>query len=190
MQQWELLIIPLIALLVWIVGTLFKSEDDKTKKGGPGRGNVSGRTPSRRPATNLNRFLEEARRRREGDERPKATPAAPPPRAPIARPPLRERASKPREAPPRVAPPVIRREEVPVAVPAARAVAPPPVVEPVPTVTPMSDIVIPAAPTTTRDTHLSPIVQQVHSLLSQPRTAATAFVLREIFDRPLCKRRR
>jgi hypothetical protein len=184
-MQWEILIIPLIALGVWIMGTLFKSEDDKTKQGARGRGNVPNRGPSRRPGTNFERFLEEARRRREAEDRPKAAPAPPPPRPRVSRPPLRERPPQPREAPP-----LIRPKEVPIAVPVAQPIAPPPSVEPVAVAPQAGGDAIPAVPTIARDLRPSPIVQQVHSLLSKPQTAATAFVLREILDRPLCKRRR
>ncbi len=190
-MHWEILIIPLIAFGVWILGTLFKSgEDEKTKKGVRRPVKVTGRTPGRRPVTDLDRFLEEARRRREAEERPQPPPPPPPTRTPIARPPLRERPSRPRETPSRVAPPVILREELPVAVPVARPVAQPVPAEPDLSAPQIRDAAIPPAPTTTRDTRLSPIVQQVRSLLSKPQTAGTAFVLREIFDRPLCRRRR
>lgn len=183
-MHWEVLIIPLIALGVWILGTLFKGgEGDKLKKDVRRPSKVSVRASSRRPVTDLERFLEDARRRREKEERPIPPPAPPPAHTSIVRPPLRERPSRPRETPPRVAPPVIRREETPLAIPVAQPVAEPVIAEPI--------VVVPlAAPTTTRDTRLSPIAQQARSLLSKPQTAATAFVLREIFDRPLCKRRR
>jgi hypothetical protein len=183
-MQWELLIIPLIAVGVWILGTLFKTgEEDSTKKGARPASKGSGRTPGRRPVTDLDRFLEEARRRREAEEKRKV-PAEPPPQPTISRPPLSDRPSRPRERV-RPAPPVLRVEEVPVAIPVARLASEPaaPRVQP-------SNEPAPIAPTTTRDTRPSPIAQQVRSLLSQPRTAGTAFVLREIFDRPRCMRRR
>ena len=177
-MQWEVLIIPLIALGVWILGTLLKSDDEKAKPG-VRRPNGSGRTPARRPVTNLDQFLDEARRRREAEARPK-TPSAPPvPRATVARPVLREPPARPSPKAPRVAP---LREAVPVAKPTARPVAQVDVVEVVPEA--------PPAPPAPRAVQPTPIVKQVRSLLSQPQTAGTAFVLREIFDRPLCQRRR
>jgi hypothetical protein len=200
-MHWEILIIPLIALGVWIMGTLFKNEDDKTKKvvgrrppfspqNGGGRG--GGRAPGQRVGTDLDRFLEEARRRREPEERRKAPP---PSRAPAARPPLRERPTRPQE-PPRLAttpsiPPNSGRdrggaEEGVVVLPVPRPVAKVPVAEPVSSLPSAREAPPPSVPSTPS----SPIVQQVRSLLSKPQTAATAFVLREIFDRPLCKRRR
>ncbi len=195
-MQWEILIIPLIALGVWILGTLFKSEDDKTKKLVGRRGNLSSRTPpGRRGVTDLDRFLEEARRRREPEERRKVPPT--PSRAEAVRPPVRER--PPRQQPsPRVVTPVSIQEEAVIALPVPRPVAPPPVAQPTPALPspnlgegrmgapPTREAPPPPAPAT----RSSPIAQQVRSLLSKPQTAATAFVLREIFDRPLCKRRR
>ncbi|MGH7171822.1 MAG: hypothetical protein ACRELG_16215 [Gemmataceae bacterium] len=182
-MHWEILIIPLIALGVWILGTLFKSgEDDKIKKGIRRPGNVSGRGSSRRPVTDLDRFLEEARRRREAEERPK--PPSPPAPARPKTPRAPQRPAPPRETP-RVAATVIRGAEVPLARPVAQPARAEPVV-----VASTRDAPLPTAPTTTRPTQASPILQQVHSLLSKPRTAGTAFVLREIFDRPLSMRRR
>lgn len=175
-MHWEILIIPLIALGVWILGALVKGEDDKNKKA-VRPGNASGRAP-RRPATDLQRFLEDARRR-EAEETPKPSS----PRPSIVRAPLRERPSQPRETPPRPASRSKRRDEAPVAVPVARPVVAEAVIAaPVRTE--------PSAPAPTRPTQSSPIAQQVLSLLSNPQTAATAFVLREIFDRPLSQRRR
>jgi len=182
-MHWEILIIPLIALGVWIIGTLFKSEDDKTKKVAGRRGNMPGRTPpGRRGVTDLDRFLEEARRRREPEESRKVAPS--PSRAPVGRPPLRERPTR-QPPPPRVATPVIVQEEA-VVLPVPRPVAPPPVAQPAASPPSAREAPPPPAPAA----RPSPIAQQVRSLLSKPQTAATAFVLREIFDRPLCKRRR
>jgi hypothetical protein len=196
-MHWEILIIPLIALGVWILGTLFKGEDERLKKGTRRPGNLSGRGPARRPVTDLDRFLEEARLRREAEEKRKAPSPPPSPRPAISRSPLRERPPQQRETASRPVRPTVRSEEVLVAIPVARPVAPSAVVEVVPAaprpqpVTEAPSSSPPAsAPTTTRDTRPSPILQQVRSLLSKPQTAGTAFVLREIFDRPLCMRRR
>src|SRR6516164_3785374 len=102
-MHWEILIIPLIALGVWILGTLFKGEDERNKRGARGPGGSVRRAPPRRPVTDLDRFLEESRRRREAEERERALPV-PPPRPVATRPPLRERVAKPREMPPRISP--------------------------------------------------------------------------------------
>src|SRR5262245_32315426 len=176
-MHWEILIIPLIALGVWILGTLFKGEDERLKKGARRPGNLSGRAPARRPVTDLDRFLEEARVRREAEEKRKASPPSPP-RPSIGRPPLSERPPRQREMPPRPARPPIRIEEVPVALPTTGPIAQPVVAEVVLAVprlqpvaeTPSSPPPSPAS-TTTRDTRPSPILQQVRSLLSKPQTA-------------------
>jgi hypothetical protein len=142
--------------------------------------------------TDLDRFLEEARRRRESEERQSVPPPPPPPppaRPSIARAPLREPPARPREKPPRVAAPVVRRLEVPVVVPVPAPVSPTTSDAHV-VASPVFQEPAPPAPATTRDTRPSPIAQQVRVLLSKPQTAGVAFVLREIFDRPLCKRRR
>jgi hypothetical protein len=194
-MHWQIFIIPLIVLSVWIFGTLFKSEDDKTKKGvgrrpplppqnGGGRG--TGRTPGRRIVTDLDRFLEEARCRREPEERRKATPS-PQSRPSVARPPARERPPQTQEQP-RIAAPVITKEDALVALPAPQPVARPRTPEPVVGRSLAREAPVPPQPVPAP--RLSPIQQQVRSLLSKPQTAATAFVLREIFDRPLCQRRR
>ncbi len=178
-MHWEILIIPLIALGVWILGTLFKGEEERLKKNARRPGAPPRRTP-RRPVTDLDRFLEEARLRREAEEKRKASPP----------PPLRhERPLRPREAPPRPARPTSRIEETPVAPPVvAEAV----VIAPRPqTATQPSPPAPPPLPfAAASEVRVSPLLQQVRSLLSKPQTVGAAFVLREIFDRPLCMRRR
>jgi hypothetical protein len=75
---------------------------------------------------------------------------------------------------------VIVPEEA-VVLPVPRPIAPQPVASPT--------LAREAPPSPAPATRPSPIAQQVRSLLSKPQSAATAFVLREVFDRPLCKRR-
>ena len=188
-MHWEILIIPLIALGVWILGTLFKpAEDDKMKQSIRRPGGVPGRAPVRRPVTDLDRFLEEARRLREAEERPKPPPAPVPARPTAARRPQR---LAPQREMSSVAAPVVRKAEVPIAVPPAKPVVEPARPAPVAVAAPTREAPAPPpAPTTTRAAQPSPILQQVRSLLSKPQTAGAAFVLREIFDRPLSMRRR
>lgn len=178
-MHWEILIIPLIALGVWILGTLFKGEDERNKRGARGPGGSVRRAPPRRPVTDLDRFLEESRRRREAEERERVLPA-PQPRPVVSRPPLRERVAKPRETPPRTAPTMAPQESPPVAVPVARLVE-----EPLAQASPPP----PVSPTRSQD-RPSPILRQVCALLSRPQSAGAALVLREILDRPRCLRRR
>jgi hypothetical protein len=214
-MQWEVLIVPLIALGVWILSTLFKGEEDeRVRQRRPGFDGAPG--VPRRPVTDLDRFLEEARRRRETGERPReAAPRPAPPQSqprvsrpalpsasspPRATPPRRPARSAPSSAPRRRAPdpaeliPLTRPEVIPpqeVVIPLA-AQAEPKIVR----VEPVAPQTVPAQPQTpsgsavTRPTVvLSPIVAQVRSLLRTPQSAAAAFVLREIFAQPICKRR-
>jgi hypothetical protein len=85
-------------------------------------------------------------------------------------------------------------ESITVTVPVARPAAEAPVAEtPLPVRRPMSEAPPPpppATPATLPERRPSPILQQVRTLLSKPQTAGAAFVLREIFDRPRCQRRR
>ncbi len=213
-MHWEVLIVPLIALGVWILGTLFRTEEDERAKQRR-RGTFEGgaRVPPRRPVTDLDRFLEEARRRRETAE--KGLGSSPPI---IERPPRVGRPLLPQERPPREVPrrprpapsgpprqPVV---EIPVTVPVARpvlsppseAVPPPAVVvatavrvEAIPA--PVAAVAAPeepsqVTPSPARGPAMSPILTQVAALLRSPQTAGAALVLREIFDQPLCRRHR
>src|SRR5947209_3848958 len=73
-MHWEILIIPLIALGVWILGTLFRGVEDERQRNRPRRpGEGGSRVPPRRSGTDLERFLEESRRRREAAERAPAS---------------------------------------------------------------------------------------------------------------------
>jgi|SRR5579875_2554203 len=201
-MHWETFLVPLIALGVWLLSTLLRREEDKPKAGAVRRGNGPDRPPRRRGAMDLQRFLEEVRRRRELEERQQMPPSRPS----TARPPLlRERSPQPRQTP-RPAKPAVVKEEIAVALPAPPPAPSPPSpddssvsktisgtdfssagrqAEAVPVH--QARVAPVAKPVVTRP---GPIVQQVRSLLSTPQTAAVAFVLREIFDRPLCKRRR
>jgi hypothetical protein len=198
-MHWEVLIIPLIALGVWLLGTLFKNENELAQRGPRRPGSPPGRGPARRPVTDLDRFLEEARRRRESEERRKA-PSSPPSRPATTRAPLSERPSRNLDVPSRPVPTSRRTEEVLDALPVSRPVPQPATAREaakeaallVPRPQPLAEAPPPppVTPATARDTRPSPIVQQVRALLSRPQSAGTAFVLREIFDRPRCQRRR
>jgi hypothetical protein len=205
-MHWEILVIPLIAFGVWILGTIFRGAEEAAKdrarrfpgEGGPQR---------RRGATDLDRFLEEARRRREGAEQAKAGPAvdpldrplsqqaeAPPRPTPILRPQPQQRRepakrvpqSRPKETTPPARPsPRVMLEMAP---PETRA-APPPQPPPPP---PSQEVpqVATTPPTVPRRQQVSAAVAQVARLLRSPQTAGAAYVLREILDEPMCKRRR
>jgi hypothetical protein len=208
MPDWKVsVIVPLIALAVWVLGTLFRGTEEKGRPRRPGEGP---RGPTRRPVTDLDRFLEEARRRREVAERrtvPGGSRGEGPSPEVVPVPPREQRPA--RASPPRVAE---RRPVRPREVPTARPVSPPAPRRPpeqVPEVIPVRVLeavpVEPRAeappgeagrlalesppPRATRDRPPSPAVAQAVALLSNPKTAAAALVLREILGEPLCRRR-
>lgn len=121
MMRWEVFIIPLIALGVWILGTIFRNAEEERQKLGALRLPGGGRGPTRRPMTDLDKFLEDARRRREQLE--KREPPERKERPPQDRPPA-PKTQRRREVPsPERRPP--RPREV-VTVPVAQPVAKPP----------------------------------------------------------------
>jgi hypothetical protein len=215
MNGWEVVLILLVPLGVWILSTVFKGEDDR-----PGVRPAGGRpTAQRRPATDksdLERFLEEARRRRELAEKRQQPQAEKPVRPEPERKPLPVPA--PERRPARAPTPPRRRQ---VEAPTARATRPPVLLQPVPDALPVflpvqrvetprvepqpaEPVVLPVPtaatialdplPPPTRGvgvkTAPSQTLTQLAALLASPRTAGTAMILREVFDRPLSRRGR
>jgi hypothetical protein len=219
----EVFLILLVPLGVWILSSVFKSDDERP---GSRQGNGSRPGAQRRPVTDLERFLEEARRRREmadrrqqpeGEARPAPsrearTPAiserrpartVPPPQprrrqvegpAPRTnRPPVLLEAVPDNSTvvlTPRIDPPGLESRRVettrPMAAELPRAM---PVPLPVPVVAaPPPPPPAPAVPGAR--TAPPPALAQLMELLRSPRSAATAIVLREVFNQPLCRRRR
>lgn len=93
---WEVLIIPIIGVAVWIISTLIRGAEQAKDPERPAQ-----RKPEK--VTDLDRFLREVHRRRQGDEREEERPTRAEPRR-----------EPPRRAAPRTARP---QEEVPVALP-------------------------------------------------------------------------
>jgi outer membrane biosynthesis protein TonB len=216
-MHWEVLIIPLIAIGVWVLSTIFKGVEDERQKERlrRGPGNQGGGPRPRRPVTDLDRFLEEARRRRQTAAQPRLAepvqevrprpseqqPTPPPPR-PVPVPPRAAPARTERPRPVRTQPAVRRVEPAPT----RRPIPMEPVteVQPIPVVVPVADrpeptsqpapspspAPPPAAPATVMQPQpASPALARLVGLLRSPQSAATAFVLREIIDEPKCKRR-
>jgi hypothetical protein len=216
MARLEVIFILLVPLAVWIFSSIFKRDDDRQGN----RANAGTRpNPQRRPVTDLERFLEEARRRREtGEQRQPGSEAQPrpaPPRetrpTPVAdrrppRPPAppRRQVSGPTpmatpranrgpvllqpvpDTPDRVFPPArvepprveVARVEAPLPVPVVLTAMPV-------SITPMPPMQVVGGRTTP-----PPALAHLAALLRTSRAAGTAIVLREIFDEPLCRRRR
>jgi hypothetical protein len=222
----EVLLILLVPLGVWILSSVFKNEDERP---GARQGGSPRPAAQRRPVTDLERFLEEARRRREmADRRPQPEAEAlqrPTPSREVRPAPTPER--RPVRTPP---PPPPRRRQV--EGPAPRTTRPPVLLEPVPDspsvvlvtprletprpeplradpqrsmpVEPVRSMPVPLpTPVVTVTPALaaipilessratpSPALAQLVELLRSPSSAGTAIVLREVFDQPLCRRRR
>jgi hypothetical protein len=236
-MPWEFLIIPLIGFGVWLLSNIFRVAEEAQKNQKPPL--PPGEDRPRRGGTDLDRFLQEARQRRQtaqrqgpesgegmpiirSPERPPEWTERPPLEAPRA--PERRQPDRPRDVPRQPVPELPRPRRTVSDVPQASPVSQPPLAKPVmlelvpdappspsskPTVpkpaTPgdLARAKAPAAPasappsppapapvTTSRDQGPSPVLLQVARLLRGPQTAGTGFVLREILDRPLCRRRR
>ena len=216
-MNWEILIVPLIALGVWILSTVFRGAEegkDAPRRQGDG-------APPARPRSELDRFLEEARRQRD-KARQQAAPVAetpkeperkmpaavlPPTSPPPPRPEPRKREPQPksemrkREPAPTTSaralndPLLVRIEDRPSFANPASAQATPMMALP----TSMETPALPTLPTPTMNTpatasdqnrrDASPLRAALSALLRDRKTLATAFILHEILDKPLCKRR-
>jgi hypothetical protein len=205
MNGLEFILILLVPLGVWILSSIFKSDDERPA----GRAANGNRSPvQRRPVTDLERFLEEARRRREmagGRQQASPEPPRPAPQRERRPTPLPEQRQRVPQQPPRRRqvegpaprtnrPPVLLEavpEALPVVTPVARgeAVRVEATVEPVASAAAMP-VAAPTPPRPAPRITTSPAVRHLAALLRSPQTAGTAIVLREVFDQPLCRRRR
>ena len=217
-MNWEILSILLVPLGVWILSTIFRSAEDAKDK--PRRQGDGAAAPSR-PPSELDRFLEEARRRRDKaqrlptlEEEPRREPerlkvaaVLPPASPPPPRPEPRKRepqsmdSPRKREAAPANSarapndPLMVRIEDRPSFANPVSAQAKPMMALPTNMETPS----LPTLPTPTMDTpatssdqnrrDASPLRAALSTLLRDRKTLATAFILHEILDKPLCMRR-
>jgi hypothetical protein len=202
-MPWEVLLIVLVVVGVIILATVFTNANEQPKNRQPPR-DLRPRTQNRRPMSDLDRFLEEARRRREGREASEPRPRPAPVVAPVPAPP--RPAAPPRERPVRTVPdrPAPPAKSAPAPRPAVpRPATPPVVVEPIPvfqvvpemearrleTVAPSTAANARATAGATDDRRPSATLAQIVTLLASPRTAAAAaFVLGEVFNKPLSLR--
>jgi hypothetical protein len=226
-MAFEILLIVLIPLAVWIASSIFKTDDERPGSRPAGAGQ---RPPvQRRPVTDLERFLEEARRRREMADRRVQQPEPPAPPRPV--PPRESRPQVTPERRPARTPPSSQSRRRPVDGPIVRTSRPPVLLEPVPEgpsvvltpqrlevprpeprrpdpprpapVEPVRSMPIPeptpvltlltglpTIPAATSRSTPPPALAQLVELLRSPSSAGTAIVLREVFDLPLCRRRR
>jgi hypothetical protein len=183
-MDWPVLVIALIPVAVWILATIFRGVEEAKEKGRPPRPRGDGaqvKVP-RRPAGELDRFLDEARRRREPSPKRRAEPTVTGPleleRVPVEKPAPRPPVVVRRE------PPKPRKAEAPVPVPVAPpvVVVAPPLPEPPLPPPPQLRPAVPPRPA-------SPLVARLGGMLRDRDSLALAFVLREVFDRPVSQRR-
>jgi hypothetical protein len=171
MREWTWLIVPLVALLLFLLSQVLNKD----------RQQVEQRRPQRRPGGELQRFLEEVRQLRQakepepklGEPVPLYVPPPPPPPVVQQRPEVRRT----------VAVPVLVGREVLDVLPANEPSAPPQGVSPKPAAA------LTVAPLVT-PSRVAPAVRRLVALLRDPRSLATAVLLKEVLDRPLAVRRR
>jgi hypothetical protein len=207
--NWEVLIIPLIALAVWILGTIFRGLEEQKERDRPARNPDEGgrvTVPPRRPATDLDRFLDEARRRRESSPRRKPQPAEAhrpertvEPAADIPAPPRpRERAParpRPAAAPRPQVEPHAPTADVQVSLPVEAPVVVVKMTEPAPPPTPAPPLPVPVlapppAPPTLSSRQPSPVLARLREAMKDRSALITGIMLSEILARPVCERRR
>jgi hypothetical protein len=191
--QW---IIPLIALAVWIITHLLKAGSEQQQKQRRQQ-QQGGAAPARRPAGDIDRFLEEIQRRR---KKPPAESAPPPPV-------VRETPSRPVKPPPmprRVERPPVSRSRPPEIPRQPRQVVQPPVelvvLEEVKEVAQAPGIAEANVAPSERAAYKAPTVSPVKTPTEAARTLAeilrtrdglkTAVLLQEVMGPPRCKRRR
>ncbi len=195
-MDWKVILIGLIPLAVWILSTIFRGIEEEEQVP-PRARDPQGRLPrgSRRPQTELERFLEEARRRRE---------AAPPRQVEASLPtlPISEPVSPPPPPPPPPLPPAPRAPSATVAdsspaprTPSKRTNKPrqsEPAVDPAPRSTstrPEKSVEVTIAPAPSLSKPKPPeALQRILNMLRDKESVKAALVLREIFDRPLSLR--
>ena len=215
MEDWIWIIFVVLGFGIWLVVTVFRKAEEERQRNQqqqrprPNRGG--------RPTTDLDRFLEEARRRR-GDggaagparppDLPWARPATTPPRRPAA--PAGARRNGRAAFTPSVRRPATEPRPL---VPSADRTLPPPkpalapvILEIVPDDVPVTaELVVtpaerqaPPAPGTPltqaagilgrSSKPVSPFLKQLPGMLRQPQSTAMAFVLVEIFGPPVSKK--
>lgn len=178
-------LIPLIGVAVWIISQIASNQREAARRlprSQPPRlpddfPEADNPKPQPKASAELDRFLEEVRRRQQTPPRPE--PVQPRPRAPVVEP------VRPKKAPPSPASAFqpIKIRGIPAEEPVA--VALPVVPQPTPAVpTPIT------VPPSVSKPAASQAILQVQSLLRQRRSLASAMLLREIFDRPVSQRPR
>ncbi len=223
MNGLEIFIIPLIALAVWVLQYIFRGpeENKPANRSRPsGQPRPANRPPQRRPVTDLDRYLEETRRRRQQDEnRPVIIAEVVPEPAPRVEPERRRPSIPPRAPAPRGERRPSRVQPVAIPEPTRRAPVLPEIVRPIllgsaPVVVPVPEPSLP--PTLASAPHnpganprneaspagidsrsraqkradASALLIELTRLFRTKQGMAAALVLQEILGRPVSQRRR
>jgi hypothetical protein len=189
-MDWVQWLIPLVALAVWILSNLARNREDEPRRARPPQ--VRGdEQPREKKPEEVDRFLDEVRRRREtADARKRKVdePRRVLPRREEQRKPLQPPASRP-EAPRRPAPPPLPPSPPPKPVVVKE---PPPL--PRPAAGKVEDVVVarivtasPGGETAIERVASGPAKQQIFDLLCRKNNLNTAVLLREILGPPLSK---
>jgi hypothetical protein len=206
MPHWEWLV-PVLLLIFWIVSSLLQGLEKERARANrqrslPGGDRPPGERPTRRPPSDIDRFLDEVNRRRRqaAERRPASGDREKPPVPAVGR-----AAVMPRPRP------STRPASEPLAVPAKRIPSPPgkiPQVIPVTPVTAAAEILAVASalqeapaqtpPSTGPGPAVTPVTAIVESvatelplfveLLRTPDNLRTAIILHEVFGRPRARR--
>ena len=176
MQRWEVILVPLIAMIVAVLASIFRGAEEAKRRNNQRRG--AGSEPRReRPRTDSNgidQFLEEIRRRqaaRQESSRSRQREPREELSAPVV---IEERGSSREEAVvivPVPSVPIAPTVDVPLARPA-------PIAPPVVTIPQQEHPDVAAART------------QLLAMLKSKHGLRTAFLIREVLDQPICRRRR
>ncbi len=169
MIPWEILIVPIIGVAVWIISTVIRSAEQG--KGPEG-------APRRRPeqVTDLDRFLREVNRRRQARQREEEPAAS---------------AESGREPPRETAPPTQTPEAIPVVLPVVEEVV---VAQPAPTLRvhqapPIVEIATEKSVSSLPEQRESASLASLRKLLRSPDGMRTAMMLQEVFGSPVSRRR-
>jgi hypothetical protein len=165
-MNWEVLILPVVIVAVWIIGTVLRGRADEKER--PAR-SAPREEARRRPdrVTDLDRFMREVKRRRQVAEREDED----------------EEPAEAERAPRRAAPPRREMPPPPVPVPILQPVEVVEVVEPVVPVAPPVAAPVPRAAA-------APVLAGLKGLLTSRDGLRVAVILQEVLGPPLSRRRR
>jgi hypothetical protein len=204
-EIWAMLAVPAIGFVVWLLTMLFRNATQpppppsRARRPPPREADE----PRRQTSSDLDRFISETRRQREMDEkrgqRPSQGSAGARQRRPVILEEVEEQ-PRPRPAPrpafvpprPTARPTPVVRPPVPVLEMAGLAATAPMMTAVVATALP----VMPDQPDAPVDmlkrteAATAPLLLDLQEMLKEPKSAQLGFALREIFDAPLCRRRR